>query len=183
MTLTTAHIRPFFWLPEDTRQDTIASKVEKIVLQCWKNLAKKKNGGYEPVPLARGWHIDVVTGERMFSIGQEVKIMCIGPIVVPTGHQMYQEGHHAYVLRYPDHSFIRFKRLDPGDVKTLTLPDHIAADLARKGKFRVLEWDTDEGRRKFEESLLPATETRVQREEREHREEIRGAPVKTVVPY
>ena len=183
MVLTTDHIRPFFWLPEDIRGDAAASQVEEIVHQCWKNLAKKKNGGYEPVPLAHGWHIDEATGERVFSSGREVKILCIGPVRVPSGHQMYKEGHDAYVLRYPDHSFIRFKRLSPKGVQTLTLPDHVAADLARKGKFHVLEWDTDEGRRKFEESLNPEPVTVEEQQRQEHVIETRGEPQKVAVPY
>ena len=183
MQQTTDRIRPFFWLPSDTRKDAIASRVEEIVLQCWENLAKKKNGGYEPVPLARGWHVDEVTGNKVFSTGLEVKIMVVGPIEVPAGHQMYKEGNNAYVLRYPDHSFIRFKRLEPVGLQTLTLPDHIAADLAQQGKVRVLEWDTDEGRRKFEESLAPEPVTVEERQRREHVEQTRGAPRKVTVPY
>lgn len=180
---TTDHIRPFFWLEEDLHQDAIASRVEEIVEQCWINLAKSKNGGYEPVPLAVGTHIDGVTGQKVVSNGKEVKILCVGPVIVPVGHLMYKEGHHAYVLRYPDHSFVRFKRIESRGVQTLTLPDDIAADLARKGKFSVLEWDTEEGRRKFEESLQPKRETVAEREEREHIEQTRGTPRKVVVPY
>ena len=44
---TTDHIRPFFWLPDDLRKDAMAQAVEDVVHQCWMNLAKKKNGGYE----------------------------------------------------------------------------------------------------------------------------------------
>ena len=181
---TSDHIRPFFWLPSDMKHDMIISEVEKIISQCWINLARRKNGGDEPVPLLKGWHLDTVTNKKIFSDGKEIKIMCVGPISVPVGHQMYKEGHHAYVLRYPDHSFIRFQRIERKTaVQSLTLPDSIAAELAAKGKFKVLEWDTDEGRKRFEESLEPVAETVEERQEREYIEETRGDPVKRIVPY
>lgn len=181
MKQTSDHIRPFFWLPSDMREDMKGPRVEEIVNQCWVNLAKKKNGGYEPVPLARGWHRDQVTNKPVFSSGRDVKILCVGPIKVPFGHQLYKEGHDTYVLRYPDHSFIQFAKIQNEGVKTLTLPDRIMADLVRKGVMHVLEWDTDEGRRAYEESLEP--ETREQKEYREDRIQTRGAPIKQVVPY
>jgi len=181
---TSDHIRPFFWLPSDIKQDSITSHVEKIIEQCWTNLARRKNGGYEPVALSKGWHLDTVTNKKVFSNGQDIKIMCVGPIKVPVGHQMYKEGHNAYVLRYPDHSFIRFQRIERKEgAQSLTLPDSIAAEFAAKGKFKVLEWDTDEGRRKFEESLEPVAETLEERQLREHIEQTRGDPVKQTVPY
>ncbi len=183
MQATSDHIRPFFWLPSDTRKDAIVPRVEEIVLECWENLAKKKNGGYDPVPLARGWHIDQVTGEKVFSSGKEVKVLIVGPVKVPVGHAMHKEGHDAYVLRYLDHSFIWFKRLFSAGLGTLQLPDHIAADLARKGLLKVLAWDTDEGRRKFEESLNPEPASVEERQRREHIEETRGEPQKVAVPY
>ena len=180
---TTDHIRPFFWLPDDTRQDAMASRVEEIVLDCWKNLAKKKNGGYEPVPLARGFHIDGVTGKRVWSDGKEVKVMVVGPVKVPVGHQMYKEGFGAFVLRNKDHSFLHFKRLDISSVQALTLPDHIAAELARKGKLKVVEWDTDEGRRAFESSLNPEPISVEEQQRQEHIVETRGQARKIEVPY
>lgn len=180
---TTDLIRPFFWLPDDLRQDAMASQVEETVALCWKNLAKKKNGGYEPVPLARGFHMDTVTGERVWSDGKEVKVMVVGPVKVPVDHQMYKEGYGAFVLRNKDHSFLRFKRLDAQSVQTLTLPDHVAADLARKGKLKVVEWDTDEGRRAFEASLNPEPISVEEQQRQEHIKETRGEARKVEVPY
>jgi len=161
----------------------MASQVEEIVLLCWKNLARKKNGGYEPVPLSRGFHVDEVTGERMWSDGKEVKVMVVGPVKVPVGHLMYKEGSGAFVLRNKDHSFLRFKRLEAASVQSLTLPDHIAADLARKGKLKVVEWDTDEGRRAFESSLNPEPISLEEKQRQEHVIETRGEARKSEVPY
>ena len=180
---TTDHIRPFFWLPDDLRKDAMAQEVEAVVNQCWVNLAKKKNGGYEPVPLARGFHVDSVTGKRVWSDGKEVKVMVVGPVKVPVGHQMYKEGSGAFVLRNKDHSFLRFKRLEATSVQSLTLPDHIAAELARKGKLKVVEWDTDEGRRAFESSLNPEPISVEETQRQEHLIENRGNARKIEVPY
>jgi hypothetical protein len=180
---TTDHIRPFFWLPDDLRKDAMAQEVEAVVNQCWVNLAKKKNGGYEPVPLARGFHTDEVTGKRVWSDGKEVKVMVVGPVKVPVGHQMYKEGSGAFVLRNKDHSFLRFKRLEATSVQSLTLPDHVAAELARKGKLNVVEWDTDEGRRAFESSLNPEPISVEETQRQEHLIETRGKARKIEVPY
>ena len=180
---TTDHIRPFFWLPDDLRKDAMAQAVEDVVHQCWMNLAKKKNGGYEPVPLPRGVHLDQVTGKRGWSNGKEVKVMIVGPVKVPVGHQMYKEGNGAFVLRNQDHSFLQFKRMDSSDVQTLTLPDHVASELARKGKLKVVEWDTDEGRRAFEASLNPEPISLVEKQRQEHIIETRGDARKIEVPY
>ena len=182
MTVTTDHIRPFFWLPDDLSDDAKVSEVEKIVRQCWENLAKKKNGGYEPVPLAYGWHHDEVLNEPVFSDGKEVKVVVIGPVKVPVGHAMHKEGHGAYVLRNKDHSFLRFKRLNPVS-QQIHLPDHIAAELALKGVITVVEWDTDEGRRKFEELENPEPVSAEEQQRLEHWKQTRGTPQRVEVPY
>ena len=109
--------------------------------------------------------------------------MVVGPVKVPVGHQMYKEGFGAFVLRNKDHSFLHFKRLDISSVQALTLPDHIAAELARKGKLKVVEWDTDEGRRAFEASLNPEPISVEEQQRQEHIVETRGEARKIEVPY
>ena len=92
-------------------------------------------------------------------------------------------GHGAFVLRNQDHSFLRFKRLEATSVQSLTLPDHVAAELARKGKLKVVEWDTDEGRRAFEASLNPEPISVEEKQRQEHIIETRGDARKIEVPY
>ena len=73
--------------------------------------------------------------------------------------------------------------MDSSDVQTLTLPDHVASELARKGKLKVVEWDTDEGRRAFEASLNPEPISLVEKQRQEHIIETRGDARKIEVPY
>lgn len=187
MQATTDHIRPFFWLPDEYEQSSNHharnGRIEELVFQCWTQLAKKKNGGYEPVPLERGWHRDEVLNEPHWSDGKEVKIMVIGPVKVPAGHAMYKEGCGAYVLRYSNHSFLRFRRLYSGGAQQLTLPDRVAAELALKGKLKVVEWDTDEGRRAFEAKLNLEPISVEEQQRRKHVIETRGPRRKVEVPY
>jgi len=167
---TSDHIRPFFWVPSDTRLEALPKVVEENVKKCWEQLASPKNGGYEPAVQPRGWSWDKLNKEYVWNEGTRLRITTMR-LDVPPGHAYFKEGYDAYIMRYQDHSPIRFQRKRMVR-KPFWLPDHIAADLAVKGLFAVSEYDTADGRVKEEEIREEQSRPKKKRSGRRRRTEV-----------
>jgi len=146
---TSDHIRPFFWVPSDVTEEQLPRIVEKNIALCWLQLANPKNGGWKPVVQPKGWSYDKVESLWKWNKGTKLNITVMH-VVFPPDHPHYKEGSDTYLIRYPDHSLIRW-RSDKPSGGPIHLSDDIAASMQAKGLFKVQEWDTPDGKNKLEE--------------------------------